>query len=112
MALTVSDAAKKCDLDILCGADISRELCGVYAGDLLSWVMGHAQYGQALVTIMSNNNVLAVASLLELSCVILAEGVVPDEAFLDIAKEKGINVLSGKKSTYDICTSIFTASGK
>ena len=43
-----------------------------YAGDLLSWVMSHATAGDAWVTIMSNINVAAVASLTEVACVIFA----------------------------------------
>ena len=40
-----------------------REINGVYIGDLLSWVMGRAEADNAWITIMSNNNILAVASL-------------------------------------------------
>jgi len=107
--MTVKDIAEKCSLEILAEADLAREAEGVYVGDLLSWVMGHGEYGQCLVTIMSNVNVLAVASLLDFSCVILAEGVKPDDEFLNLAKEKEINVLSSKLSAYSICTSLYEA---
>ena len=55
--------------------DGGREIDGVYIGDLLSWVMGRAQMDNAWITIMTNVNVIAVASLADTSCVILAEGV-------------------------------------
>lgn len=87
-------------------ADEGREVEGVYAGDLLSWVMGHAEESNALVTIMSNLNVLAVASLLDLSCVILTEGVTPDKEFMNTAKDKGINVFSTKMTTYEACVKL------
>ena len=58
---------------------------------------------------MSNVNVLAVASLLDLSAVILAEGVKPDDEFLAIAKDKQINILSSSDSTYTICTKLYEA---
>ena len=38
-----------------------REVSGGYVGDLLSWVMGRAQTGNVWLTIMSNQNVAAVA---------------------------------------------------
>ena len=40
-----------------------RELSGVYIGDLLSWVMGRAGEDNAWITIMSNSNIIAVATL-------------------------------------------------
>ena len=107
--MKVRDLIEGCSLSLLCGCNLDRDIEGVYAGDLLSWVMGHAEYGQCLVTIMSNVNVLAVASLLDLSCVILAENVKPDDEFLNLAKEKEINILSSKESAYTICTRLYEA---
>ena len=74
--------------------DAEREIDGCYVGDLLSWVMGRAQSGNAWITIMSNVNVLAVASLADVSCVILAEGVKLDNEVLSVAKNKEINIIS------------------
>lgn len=80
-----------------------REINGVYAGDLLSWVMGRAEEDQLWITIMTNANVIAVASLINVSAVLLAEGVELDEKALSLAQEKGINVLSSEKSIYELC---------
>ncbi len=79
-----------------------REINGVYCGDLLSWVMGKAQADNVWVTIMSNINVVAVASLSDVACVILAEGVLPDEDAKKAAQEKDINILLSDKSTYEL----------
>ena len=109
IALTVEQLSKDTNFNTLSIPQPEREINGAYVGDLLSWVMGHGEEGQCLVTIMSNVNVLAVASLLDLSCVILAENVKPDDEFLSLAKEKGINILSSKESTYTICTLLYEA---
>ena len=83
--------------------DGEREIDGVYIGDLLSWVMGRAQMDNAWITIMNNVNVLAVASLVDLSAVVLAEGVTLSEKDAASAQEKGINVYTSEKSTYELC---------
>ena len=75
--------------------------CG-YAGDLLSWVMGRAQEGACWITIMSNPNVAAVALMAEVGCVLLSEGVRPDEALLVRAADNGVNLLGSEKSTFDL----------
>ncbi len=80
--------------------DAEREIDGVYIGDLLSWVMGRAQSGNAWITIMSNINILAVASLSDTSCIILAEGVKVDDEVKKTAFEKEINILSTDMDIY------------
>jgi hypothetical protein len=104
--MTVTELAAHCGFKEIALPDPARKVDGVYIGDLLSWVMGHAEESNALVTIMSNLNVLAVASLLDLSCVILTEGVTPDEEFMNTAKDKGINVFSTKMTTYEACVKL------
>lgn len=78
-----------------------REIEGVYIGDLLSWVMGRAGEGEAWITIMSNINILAVASLSDVSCIVLAEGVTLEDDVINTAKEKGINIVSSELSTFE-----------
>ena len=79
-----------------------REVSGGYVGDLLSWVMGRAQEGACWITIMSNPNVAAVALMAEVGCVLLSEGVRPDEALLARAADNGVNLLGSEKSTFDL----------
>ena len=92
--MRVKDLAT-CELfNIVTLPDGEREIDGVYIGDLLSWVMGRAQSGNAWITIMSNLNILAVASLSDTSCIILAEGVTVDEEVKKTAIDKEINIIS------------------
>lgn len=78
-----------------------REITGVYVGDLLSWVMGRATSGDAWITIMSNRNIVAVAALADVSCILLAEGVKPDADVAQLAEQKGINLLCSERSAYE-----------
>ena len=87
--------------DILALPDPEREIEGVYIGDLLSWVMGRAKENEAWVTIMSNLNVIAVASLSDVASVIFAEGVIPDGEIIEVAKEKGVNLLVSPLPSYE-----------
>lgn len=83
-----------------------REINGVYIGDLLSWVMGRAEADNAWITIMSNNNILAVASLADTSCIILAEGVKLEDDIINSAMDKGINILQSEKNAYEISVAL------
>ena len=100
--MTVNELANKAGLKPVLVPDGDREVCGAYCGDLLSWVMGRAQSDNVWITIMSNLNVIAVASLSDVSCVLLAEGVELSEDAKKAAEEKDINILVSEKSTYEL----------
>lgn len=101
--MTVLELSEKLGAKNVCLPYPEREVIGAYVGDLLSWVMGRAPADSAWVTIMSNLNVVAVASLADVACVILSEDVFPDEDALKKAENEGINLLSVKESSYEVC---------
>jgi hypothetical protein len=107
--MTVTKLAEIASLKPITLPDPDREVKGVYIGDLLSWVMGRADEGNAWITIMSNTNVAAVATLADVSCVIMAEGVVPDDGVALTASSKGINILSSEESAYQIAKKLSNA---
>jgi serine kinase of HPr protein (carbohydrate metabolism regulator) len=83
-----------------------REVTGVYIGDLLSWVMGRANASDAWITIMSNVNIVAVASLTDTACIILAEDVKLEDDVIAAAKMREINILSSDKPAYEIAVDL------
>ncbi len=104
--MTVNGLLSETGFNAINVADGERKIRGAYMGDLLSWVMGRAREDNAWITIMSNVNVMAVASLADVSCVILAEGVVLDDEVLETAKQKGINVISSPLAAYETAVKI------
>ena len=99
--MTVRELAERLDLTAAALPDGEREIAGVYIGDLLSWVMGRAGADEAWITIMSNRNIVAVATLADTACVLLAEGVTPDEGVAELARQKGVNLLTSPHSAYE-----------
>ena len=100
--MTLHDICCQTQATLVCG-DLDRPVSGVYVGDLLSRAMSHVQQDDLWVTIMSNVNVVAVASLTEPAAVLLAEDVVLQPEALQGARENGITVLSSPLSAYEIC---------
>lgn len=100
--MTVEQLIKAANLCAISLPSPDREVHGAYIGDLLSWVMGRAREDNVWITIMSNSNVVAVATLADVSCVILAEGVTPDLGVAKTALVKGVNLLSSSESAYEI----------
>ena len=99
--MNVEIFARKCGFEVICMPAPEKTVDGAYVGDLLSWVMGKANTGNVWITIMSNVNICAVATLADASCILLAEGVRPDGDALAAARAKGVNILSTECSAFE-----------
>ena len=109
--MTVTALAKALDLNVLTPGDGDAVIESVYCGDLLSWVMGRAEESCAWITIMSNQNVAAVAVLVDMACVILAEGVSPDADLLTRCQTQDICLMTSEKSAYELAWQLHEALG-
>lgn len=99
--MTVRELTEALSLTPFHLAQPDRPVSGGYAGDLLSWVLGRAGQDAAWLTIMSNQNVAAVASWLRFPASFSPRGVAPDGDLLRRAQEKGVNLLGAGQDTFD-----------
>ncbi len=107
--MTVKELIEKMDLTVYSGENnLNTEITGGYASDLLSDVMGFAQEGEAWITLQTHKNVIAIASLKELACVVLVKGSTPDEDMLEQAKREEIPVLGSKEETFETVGKIYS----
>ena len=104
--MQVSDLIKTLDLAVLTPDFEDRSVSGCYIGDLLSWVMGRAQTGDAWITIMNNINIVAVATLTDCACIILCEGVTAAPEIISKAENEGIIILSSEKTAFELAKKI------
>ena len=74
---------------------------GIYCCDLLSIVMGRAPAGCLWVTVMGNVNAMAVSSLADTACVVLAENMRLDKEALAGAEKGNVTVLCSGKPVFE-----------
>ena len=80
----------------------SVTVSGLYVGDLLSFVMAKAKPVQIWLTIQAHPNVIAVASLINLSAVIVVDGVDIPQETIDVANERGVVLISSVLDAVDL----------
>ena len=96
------------NLTVFSGEDnLNTEIKGGYVSDLLSDVMGFAQEGNVWVTLQTHKNVIAIASLKELACVVLVKDNKPDEDMLEQAIAENIPVLGSSEQTFEVAGRIY-----
>ncbi len=104
--MKVKEMLEKLNLQLLT-KDVSEdalyaEVEGGYASDLLSNAMGQAQPGMVWVTMQGHQNVAAVASLIGLSCVIVAGDGPGAGETLHKANMNDIVIAATKEPAFDV----------
>jgi len=100
--MILADLINKLDLQVLTGeADLGKEVTGGYVSDLLSHVMGQSSAGQVWITMQGHQNIVAVASLVGLSAVVVAGGVEPDPVTLEKAREQDVVLCKTARPVFD-----------
>ena len=61
---------------------------------------------EAGLAIMSNNNIIAVATLTDAAMIILAEDVHPDPGVTELAGKKGINLYRSPEAAFPLCAKV------
>ena len=105
--MTVRDLAQRLGAEILVEGELDRPVTAGYAGDLLSWVMARAQSGNVWLTVMGNINAIAVATLTDVACIVLAENAALDKEAAQRAELQGIPVYSCAENLYDTAVRVY-----
>ena len=105
--MKICELAKALELDVVALPSPDAEVSGCYIGDLLSHVMTRAENGNVWITIMTNNNIIAVASLADVPCIIICEGCEVEEYLLNLTKDKGINLFVSEDSEFTVAGKLY-----
>jgi len=99
---------EKLGLEVIGGkGGISKEVEGAYVCDLLSLVMSNANANNIWITIQSHLNIIAVATLVDLSAIIVAQDMDVDEDTINKANELEIPLIRTKLSAYEIACKLY-----
>jgi len=106
--MQVKDIISALGLTVLSGNNgLSREVTGGYASDLLSDVMGNCESGQVWITLQTHKNVMAIASLRELSAIILVKGNKPEAETAEKSEEEGIPILGTDLPSFTVAGQLY-----
>ncbi|PKM95913.1 MAG: hypothetical protein CVU84_03675 [Firmicutes bacterium HGW-Firmicutes-1] len=105
--MVVKDIVEKIDFKVLSGQELlDNEIKSGFVGDLLSVVMGKAKEGCAWITIQGHLNIVAVASLVGVACIIVSEGFEVEPDTIEKANEEEIPILSTTMSSYQVAVQL------
>jgi len=104
--MNTKELIEKLNLSVLVESDLERDITDCYIGDLLSWVMGRAPMDSVWLTVMGNINSIAVATLADVSCILLVENASLDEDAKNKAQAVGVTILQSEENAYNLAVKI------
>lgn len=111
--MTISELVSALNLTVYAGkSGLNNEIKGGYCSDLLSDVMGHAGAGQVWITLQTHKNVLAIASLKELSAIIIVKGLQPEAGTIEHGDLENIPVLGTPEEAFETAGKLYGLLGR
>ncbi len=102
MGIKIREFVEPLQAEILVrGGMESEEVEGGYCGDLLSDCIAHAEENSVWVTVQSHPNVVAVATLVGIRCIIVTNSQEVQEQTLEKAREQKITLLRTSLSSFE-----------
>lgn len=106
--MNITEIIKELNLTLIAGnKGVENEITGGYTSDLLSDVMGNIKDGNIWITLQTHKNVMAIASLRDVSAIILVKGLQPDADMLEKANEEDIPILGTTEESFEITGKLY-----
>ncbi len=107
--MKLQEIVDRLSLEVLTpSADLGSDVRGAYVSDMLSDVMGNSKEGFLWITIQVHLNIIAVASLKNLSGIILVNSRVPAEDTVKKAIDENVAIMSTPLPAFDIVGQLYS----
>lgn len=87
---------------------LGKEIDYCFGADLMSDVLRYARTGSLLLTGITNNQVIQVAEIMDLSAVIFVRGKQPELNMIEQANKRNLPLLTTDNLMFDACGLLYT----
>jgi predicted transcriptional regulator len=106
--MKLGEIVKKLNLDVKSGeARLDSDVSRGYVSDLMSDVIANTNKGDLWITLQVHINVVAVATMKELSGIILINGREPEAVTLEKAKDENIPILISQLPAFEVAGRLY-----
>lgn len=103
--VTIDRVIEALDCEVIWGGDRLKELrlTACFAADLMSEVLAFSEPEALLITGLTNVQAVHTADVAEMRAILFVNGKRPGEQVLDLARERGIPLLTTKHTMFEAC---------
>lgn len=98
------------DAELITGSEnLDYEINSGFGSDLMSDVMAFVSDSVLLLTGLINPQVIRTAELMDIKCIVFVRGKRIDSNMIELAKEKGITILTTRHTMFIACGKLYGA---
>ena len=106
--MRISDIINDIPSKVVAGQEfLDREVKLGYCSDLLSRVMAHGPQNGLWITVQTHTNIIAVATLLDISCIVVPEDIPIDTTTIEKAIEEDIVLISSPLPAFELAGRLY-----
>jgi predicted transcriptional regulator len=91
------------------GDDLELDIKSACGSDLMSDVMAYVKENVILLTGLVNPQVIRTAEMMDIKVVVFVRGKVPGESIINLAREKGITVITTRHPMFIACGKLYSS---
>jgi len=107
--MKVKEIVEILDAELLAGENTEMEIHAACGSDLMSDVMAYVKDNVLLLTGLVSPQVIRTAEMMDIRAVVFVRGKNPGQAVIDLAREKGIMVMTTRHSMFIACGKLYSA---
>jgi len=108
--MTVARIAELLDAELYCGEPLlNMEMTSGFGCDMMSDALAFMKEGALFLTGLVNPQVIRTAEMMDVCCIVFVRGKTPTDAMVDLAKERGMVLLSTRYRLYNACGILYAA---
>ena len=90
--------------ELICGEEhLDCDVHSACGSDMMSDVLAYVKDQSVLLTGLCNPQAVRTAEMMDIVCIVFVRGKVPDQAMIDLAKEREIVILSTRTRMFEAC---------
>ncbi|MFA9466542.1 MAG: DRTGG domain-containing protein [Velocimicrobium sp.] len=106
--MTIEDVKIILGARVICGEEyLNRDVNTACGSDMMSDVLAFVKDHSVLLTGLCNPQVIRTAEMMDIVCVVFVRGKLPDEAMIELAKEKEIPILCTGHRLFSACGMLY-----
>lgn len=108
--MVIKEISEILDAEIICCHElVDCEVHSACGSDLMSDVLAFVKDQSVLLTGLVNLQSVRTADMMDMKCIVFVRGKMPDEAILELARERGIVLMTTPLRMYIACGLLYKA---
>ncbi len=108
--MKISKIAEILEGTFICREDLKdKEVTSACGSDMMSDVLAYVKDQAVLITGLCNPQVVRTAEMMDMVCIVFVRGKQPSQAMIDLAKERGIVMITTPRRMFSACGLLYTS---